>query len=542
MDRFSAQAAKTFSPLSSAFAQNGVRVDAAALGDGKAFSEFLAVPQGSAGTAVTRPCAEENGSRRGGGHERKAAVGNDREEARELKEARREARTSQTERHETPRHEKAGAAHEAGRVRKEDHDDDKDVRRDAEKAGTAAPTAAASGKATDAADESENSDAAGTSVNGGAAEGESDAVDATMVSDESAVQIVEAQPAEESESKVQDCGTQHGKEPSAARQDKTEAQSHEPAVSATPETELGMAAQVVETTAPGSREDLPVSARTKGKAADTTPEDIEADGLTTQADKSLGLKAPKDSEEGAGKSKDVRHRTGDGEHGDLVTVRAASTQSGHAAPQAGLTNPALTGVPRETSGALQASSRGQGAVKSADPGVNGSAHLLDGARAFHAADATGHTGAARAVKSGPSALMNVVEQVSLYLSRNARNGVEQMTLQLKPVDLGRVDIKLDFSDGRVQGTILADNPQTLELLIKDQRNLERALQDAGFQTDSGSLSFSLRDGQAFQRDSGETGRGKTQAFLPADEAWTNDNDGAGTDIPVLTPGRVNLRV
>ena len=68
-----------------------------------------------------------------------------------------------------------------------------------------------------------------------------------------------------------------------------------------------------------------------------------------------------------------------------------------------------------------------------------------------------------------------------------------MVINLKPVELGSVEVKLDFgADGRVQASIMAERPETLEMLQKDQRTLERALNDAGLQTDPGSLSFNLK--------------------------------------------------
>jgi len=40
--------------------------------------------------------------------------------------------------------------------------------------------------------------------------------------------------------------------------------------------------------------------------------------------------------------------------------------------------------------------------------------------------------------------------------------------------------------------VLAERPETLEMLQRDARGLERALQDAGLKTESGGLSFGLR--------------------------------------------------
>jgi flagellar hook-length control protein FliK len=87
------------------------------------------------------------------------------------------------------------------------------------------------------------------------------------------------------------------------------------------------------------------------------------------------------------------------------------------------------------------------------------------------------------------------EQLGVHIQRAVRDGNSRITVQLNPVDLGQVDVHLDFArDGRVSATILADRPDTLDMLQRDARLLERSLQDAGLQTGSGSLSFDLRDG------------------------------------------------
>ncbi|MBL8705435.1 MAG: flagellar hook-length control protein FliK, partial [Rhodospirillales bacterium] len=71
--------------------------------------------------------------------------------------------------------------------------------------------------------------------------------------------------------------------------------------------------------------------------------------------------------------------------------------------------------------------------------------------------------------------------------------------------LGRIDVKLEVGeDGRVTAQVRAEKPETLELLQRDARGLERALQEAGLRADSGSLSFGLRgenrqDGQHGQQ-------------------------------------------
>jgi flagellar hook-length control protein FliK len=86
------------------------------------------------------------------------------------------------------------------------------------------------------------------------------------------------------------------------------------------------------------------------------------------------------------------------------------------------------------------------------------------------------------------------EQIAVQIKDAMQNGNSRLTVALHPVELGRVEVKLDIDkDKNVTATIVVDRPATLDLLRNDAKALERALQDAGLQTDSGSLSFNLRD-------------------------------------------------
>lgn len=83
-------------------------------------------------------------------------------------------------------------------------------------------------------------------------------------------------------------------------------------------------------------------------------------------------------------------------------------------------------------------------------------------------------------------------QVGLSIGKAAAEGRQRFTLRLDPPELGRIDVKLEMGgEGHLRAVIRADSRETLELLQRDARHLERALTDAGVKTDSGSLNFSL---------------------------------------------------
>lgn len=94
----------------------------------------------------------------------------------------------------------------------------------------------------------------------------------------------------------------------------------------------------------------------------------------------------------------------------------------------------------------------------------------------------------------------VVDQIKVNITKSAVKGVDKIEIQLKPEDLGHIEVKMQIGkDGKLQAHIVASRPETAEILQKEIGNLQKAFNEAGFQTDDGSLSFSFRDdGQAGQ--------------------------------------------
>lgn len=87
----------------------------------------------------------------------------------------------------------------------------------------------------------------------------------------------------------------------------------------------------------------------------------------------------------------------------------------------------------------------------------------------------------------------IVDQIKVVITRAAKAGLDKVTIQLKPAELGRIDVKLEMSeDHKVRVTVTADNKETLALLQSDSHTLERTLNDAGLRTDSANLHFNLR--------------------------------------------------
>lgn len=117
-------------------------------------------------------------------------------------------------------------------------------------------------------------------------------------------------------------------------------------------------------------------------------------------------------------------------------------------------------------------------------GVQGTGH------GGHAAAAQGHSAAVHVPESQYGA---VSHQVQVGIRQVAQGGVERITIQLTPEDMGRVDVRMDVgADGRAHIVFTADKADALEQMQRDARFLEKALQDAGVKADAGSMEFNLR--------------------------------------------------
>ncbi len=125
------------------------------------------------------------------------------------------------------------------------------------------------------------------------------------------------------------------------------------------------------------------------------------------------------------------------------------------------------------------------------------------------------------------------DQVSVNLKKAVENGDSKIRIQLRPHELGKVEVKLDIAgDGRVKALVLAERPETLDLLQRDSRVLERALQDAGLKTDHNSLSFDLqgRDGDDRTRQAQKDG--PDGASKANERASAGDDDSDMTEAPI----------
>jgi flagellar hook-length control protein FliK len=95
-----------------------------------------------------------------------------------------------------------------------------------------------------------------------------------------------------------------------------------------------------------------------------------------------------------------------------------------------------------------------------------------------------------AAESPPTPLHVLPIEIGL----KALSGARQFDIRLDPGELGRVDVTLSISDtGEVSARMVVDRVETLHLLQRDARTLERAFEQAGLKPSDAGVDISLRD-------------------------------------------------
>lgn len=193
---------------------------------------------------------------------------------------------------------------------------------------------------------------------------------------------------------------------------------------------------------------------------------------------------------------------------EKITASLAPQASAGTAPAANPTlnqsaaplfNPAVataqTFEENQTAAAIKTASVSEIGTQNVSHAASGAGELLTEAKA-EASMAKSDT-SFRDIYKGMS--KEVVDQVKVNITKSAVKGVDKIDISLKPEELGHIQIKMQIAkDGKLQAHIISSRPETMEVLQKEIHNLEKAFNEAGFQTDEGSLSFSFQGNQAGQ--------------------------------------------
>ncbi len=99
-------------------------------------------------------------------------------------------------------------------------------------------------------------------------------------------------------------------------------------------------------------------------------------------------------------------------------------------------------------------------------------------------------------KAGQTFQTQATQQIYMNIQKNAMAKIEQMTLQLEPAKLGKIEINLRFSkDGAMKAHLVLEKRETMGMLQRDANALQEALKEAGIELEDNSLSFDMASGQ-----------------------------------------------
>lgn len=89
-------------------------------------------------------------------------------------------------------------------------------------------------------------------------------------------------------------------------------------------------------------------------------------------------------------------------------------------------------------------------------------------------------------------------QVQNAIFKSLNQGKSQLTLQLEPLDLGKLSIQLTVKDKEVQATIRAENPETGKLITEQLEGIRKALEDQGLKVTRIEVQTQLAGGESGQ--------------------------------------------
>ena len=104
-------------------------------------------------------------------------------------------------------------------------------------------------------------------------------------------------------------------------------------------------------------------------------------------------------------------------------------------------------------------------------------------------------------------------QLAFEMARQVSDGNTRFQIRLDPAELGKIDVRLDIdASGQVNARLTVEKAETLDLMQRDQRALERALQQAGLDSSKTNLEFSLKQNPFAGGQQGQNGDGRNGLF------------------------------
>jgi flagellar hook-length control protein FliK len=122
----------------------------------------------------------------------------------------------------------------------------------------------------------------------------------------------------------------------------------------------------------------------------------------------------------------------------------------------------------------------------------------------------------------------VAEQVSIQVKNLVAKGGGHIRMTLNPAELGQVEIQLQVKEGKVHGTILAQNLEVIEQMARDLRSLQQSLADAGLELGAEGIQFQLREEHESSQQQASQGNANDEGYEeeleienPVTSAWTD---------------------
>lgn len=133
--------------------------------------------------------------------------------------------------------------------------------------------------------------------------------------------------------------------------------------------------------------------------------------------------------------------------------------------------------------------------------------------------------------------------IAVEIASRMRDGIRRFDIRLDPPELGRIDVRLEMDrSGNVKTRLTLDRPETLELMQRDARGLERALQQAGLKADSSGLEFSLRSHAESGPDHRHSGREDGREAVVSEGGERMESVMEGYRTAAFARGGIDIRI
>jgi flagellar hook-length control protein FliK len=127
------------------------------------------------------------------------------------------------------------------------------------------------------------------------------------------------------------------------------------------------------------------------------------------------------------------------------------------------------------------------------------------------------------------------QSLGVEIARKVELGEETLRIRLNPIELGRIEVTLNFDEkGSLQATVRTDSVQAMDLLRQDASDLARTLDQAGVRTDAQSFRFENRGGDSGGQQAQQQQQNRGQ--------FASSDDDAGIAEPIYRPIRSDGQV